>query len=140
MENDDIRKDEPLSKVAKERPRATEETSFGKDLFIVAGGIVFVLLVFFLYRSLAGLDLDMKFPQFSNAVIGAQGNPLDNSDKKIDPQLVQGFFRIGFICAAIGILAFLFFWVLLNWPKYIKHKPLEREEEKSDSEGSADSP
>ena len=140
MEDDDIKKDKPLSKIAKEGQRTTEETSFGKDLFIIAGGITFVILIFFLYRTLAGFDLNVKFSRLSNSVVDTQGNPLDNSDKAVDPQLIRRFFRIGFICAAVGILVFLFFSILLKWPKYIRRRPVEQKEGESDSESSTGPP
>ncbi|MDP8265606.1 MAG: hypothetical protein P9M07_01530 [Candidatus Aceula meridiana] len=132
MKNDDIKRDGLLGEQPEEKKHVIEEeASFGKDLFIVAGGIVFVVFVFFLYRSLTGLDLDVKFPRFSNVVIDAWGQPLDGAGKKVDPQLIQGFFWIGFICAAVGFFVFLFFTILFKWPKHIKRKLVERKETKT---------
>jgi len=140
LSNDDPTQDKPVSEIVKKEQQTAEETSFGKDFFIVAGGIAFVILIFFLYRALAGLDLDIKIPEFSGPIIDAWGNPVEGGDKTIDPQLIQGFFRVGFICAVVGFFAFLFFSILLKWPKHIRRKLAEKKKRNSPPGRSANLP
>jgi len=98
-------------------PQSSSRTSLGKDFFIIAVGVVLILLTFLLFSTISGLGLKAEFPRVTTPVIDDYGNPIDVPEADIDQSVTRGFLRIGILTGLVAIVVFLTTLVILRWSK-----------------------
>jgi hypothetical protein len=98
-----------------------KEISTGKDFFIIVAGLMMVVMIFFLYRVMTTVDLEVIFPTKGSMVMDERGRPVEKSPEKLSEQSVHQIIVIGSLCFAMSISIFVFLMILFYWPK--KNRP-----------------
>ncbi|MDD3374820.1 MAG: hypothetical protein PHY73_03730 [Candidatus Omnitrophica bacterium] len=117
MENEPVKKD--MGSIPE--PQATQDvessSSLVQDFFIVGFGILIVVLAFFLYHAIVGLDLEVVMPRGCKKVIDMYGHIISTPDNKIPGQHITQYIRIAIIMGFAAIGAFFFSFVIIKWIK-----------------------
>lgn len=101
------------------------ESSLKKDFIIVGFGIVFVVLMFFLYRAVIGLGLEVELPREFRKVVDVHGKAITASYTKISDHEVRGYFQFAFVAGLLTIFVFIFSFIVIIWIKDKKKIPFE---------------
>ncbi len=125
MENEPLGNKDQESKKALNQNEAKGESSLKKDFTIVGFGIVFIILMFFLYRAFTGLGLEVAFPRESRKVVDIHGKAITASYTKISDREARGYFQFAFVAGLLTIFVFIFSFIVIKWIKDKRKIPFQ---------------
>ena len=131
MENEPLNKDiQNIPKISEQQDEKNK-SSLAQDFFIVGFGMLIIVLAFFLYRAIAGLDLEVVMPRGSKQVVDIYGRLVSTPDNQISGQIATQYIWIAIITGLAAIGTFFFSFVILKWIKSnkkftFKPKPFDK--------------
>jgi len=136
MENVPFKEDNQNAKKISATKKVRSSSSLKQDFFVVGFGILIVVLIFFSYRAIAGLDLEVVIPRECKKVVDMYGRAIISPDNEISSQAAARYFWIAMIMGCAAIAAFFFSFVIVKWIKNnkklaFKPKPFDRSQNKN---------
>ena len=95
------------------------QSSIGKDMFIVGFSVFIIVLCFFLYQTIVNLDMEVAFPRACRKVIDSYGKVVQLPDEKISSEATKRYIQIGVIFGLISFFVFrttVLAMVVASWP------------------------